>query len=68
MLEIDPSYSTQAKADSVKSILYERLASERYLIDWTSDFLHVAASGRPLWTGDVVRLYLQGRAKWEDYR
>lgn len=68
VLEIDPSYSTQAKADSVKSILYERLASERYLIDWTSDFLHVAASGRPLWTGDVVRLYLQGRAKWEDYR
>lgn len=68
VIEIDPSLSTQTQADDVKDILFGRLASERYLIDWTSDFLHVAASGRPLWTGDVVRLYLQGRATWEDYR
>lgn len=68
VLEVDPSLKTQASADGVQSILFDRLTSERYLVDWTSDFLIVASTGRPLWTGDVVRLYKKGRATYEDYR
>jgi hypothetical protein len=68
VLELDASLKTQAQADGVQSVLTSRLTSERYLIDWTSDFLVVASTGRPLWTGDVIRLYKKGRATYEDYR
>jgi hypothetical protein len=68
VLELDASLKTQAQADGVQSVLTSRLTSERYLIDWTSDFLVVASTGRPLWTGDVIRLYKKGSATYEDYR
>jgi hypothetical protein len=68
VLEIDPSLKTQSEVDDVQGVLTDRLTSERYLIDWTSDFLVVSSTGRPLWTGDVVRIYLDGAATYEDYR
>lgn len=68
VMEIDQSIKTQTEADNIQTVLTDRLTSERYLIDWTSDFLVIASTGRPLWTGDVVRLYKQGRATYEDYR
>ena len=44
------------------------MAADRYLADLSCTFLTETDNGRPLWTGDVIRLVLEGGSEYEDYR
>lgn len=68
VMEIDPSIGSQAEADYVQETLFSRIATQRYLADFSVYFLMLFSTGRPIWTGDVVRLVLAGGTNYEDYR
>lgn len=48
--------SSQSVCNDATEILYDRLTPTRELVEWEGFFLTVAATDRPLWRGDVVRL------------
>lgn len=55
---LDPAITTQAAADRAKDILAARLASARtYGIFQASDFLIRHSDDRPIWKGDVIRVF-----------
>lgn len=66
---VDPEMITdQTTADRARDILRDRLTPTRRMIEFTSDLLVRSSDDRPLWTGDVVRIYKKGRATYEDFR
>jgi hypothetical protein len=65
---IEPGITTQALADSANSTLSTRLLSERYIRDFSLTLIVRPDNARPIWAGDVVRIYAKGRATWEEYR
>lgn len=66
---VDPELITsQTAADRARDILRDRLTPVRRMIEFTSDVLVRDSDDRPIWTGDVVRIYELGRATYEDYR
>jgi len=58
---IDTSLSTQTVVNRAKDILQERATTGRELVEWESDLL-VLSDTRPLWKGDVVRVYKSASA------
>lgn len=68
ILAIEPGAQTQAQANSVRDAIAERTTQDRHIVDIECDFLIRATDGRPLWTGDVIKLYLSGGLVWENYR
>lgn len=66
---IDPELiTTQAAADRARDILRDRLTPTRHVLEWDSDILVRSTDDRPIWTGDVVRIYAKGRATYEDWQ
>lgn len=53
----DPSLTTAAAVQESANILYSRLTPGRTMIEWESDLLIQSINNRPLWLGDVIRLY-----------
>jgi hypothetical protein len=65
----DPDLITsQDAADRARDILRDRLTPTRHMIEWESDILVRNSDDRPLWSGDVVRIYENGAATYEDWR
>lgn len=68
ILLVEPGAQTQGQADSVRDAVAGRTTQDRHLVDIECDFLIRATDARPLWTGDVIRIYLKGGVLWENYR
>jgi hypothetical protein len=65
VLEINPGVTTQAQADALKDTLADRLGVIRHVVELDAPMLVIQANTRPLWTGDVVKLWAKGRATYE---
>lgn len=65
VLEINPGVTTQAQADALKDTLADRLGVIRHVVEIDAPMLVIQANTRPLWTGDVVKLWAKGRTTYE---
>lgn len=65
VIEINPGITTQTQADDLDTILNDRLGVIRHIVNIESPMLVIAANTRPLWTGDVVKLWAPGRGTYE---
>jgi hypothetical protein len=68
IIYIEPAIGSQAVADDVRDALAERTTVDRHIAEWVSDFLIDPVTLRPLWTADLVRIYLNGGTNWEEFR
>jgi hypothetical protein len=66
---IDPLLlTTQDAVDRARDILEDRLTPVRHMIEVTCDILVRSSDDRPIWIGDVMRIYAKGRGSYEDWR
>lgn len=68
VIEVNPGVTTQAQANDLRDALAARLAVTRNMVEFEAPFLITTDKSRPVWSGDVVRVYTAGRAAYDDVR
>lgn len=69
VLEVNPGVTNQTQANDLLAALEDRVGVKRYICEFTVPAILIRNDfSRPVWTGDVVRIYTPSGTTYDDVR